>query len=212
MKLPLVAAVHNAARAGAIDLDARVRAGDLPATSYRSVLAAFDPDHEFSLRELCALCLVTSDNPIADHLLGRVGMRAVNRQAALWGCRTTRLTVGFADNFLGDAGRANVTTVRDALLMIRALMRGPLRLEVMRPLAHNLRNFRIPLRLPEDLEVPHKTGSLGAVANDVGAVLGVRSDVAVAFLCDEQVDTARTSVEIGDCVAKVWSALGEELD
>jgi hypothetical protein len=38
---------------------------------------------------------------------------------------------------------------------------------------------------------------------------GTRTDLAVAFVCDRQADTARCSIEIGECVASVWEAVGE---
>ena len=210
LKVPLVSAVHAAAATGQVDLDARVPHRRLGSTVYASVLDALDPDHELSVRELCALCLVTSDNPIAQFLLDLVGMEAVNRRAHQLGCRDTRMEVGFEDANLADAGRRNVTTARDAVALVsRFAADEPL---IVDALASNLRNTRIPLRLPPDVRVAHKSGSLPHVANDAGVIFGETTDLAVVFLCDGEPDTARTGVAIGDCVARVWSALGERVE
>jgi beta-lactamase class A len=207
LKLPLVAAVHAAGKTGGVDLGARVKAGSLDPNSCPSVLATLDPDHELTVGELCALCLSTSDNAIAEHLISLVGLAAANRQATELGCSDTRMEVGFGDGFLGDAGRANVTTASDALRLASALVADST--EIRQALSNSLKNNRIPLRLPLGVRAPHKTGTLPFVANDAGVVFGARTDVAVAFLCDGQSDTARTSIDIGDCVARIRLALGE---
>jgi hypothetical protein len=150
---------------------------------------------------------VTSDNAIAQRLLQLVGADAVNRQLSSLGCARTRLAVGFDDAHLGDAGRTNVTTAREARMLVTALVRE--REEIARALENNLRATRIPLRLPDATRAPHKTGTLPGVVCDAGLVFGERSDLALAFLCDQQADGPRTGVEIGDCVAEVRRALGE---
>jgi beta-lactamase class A len=209
LKLPLVAAVYAAGRAGELDPSAPVRRSKLPPTRYASVLEAFTPSHEFSVSELCSLCLITSDNPIAEYLIGLVGPDAVNREARRLGCPSTRMAVGFSDGHRGEAGYANVTTARDAVALLGVLATGGEHPEVGRALENNLRNFRIPLRLVDEARVPHKTGTLPGVANDAGVIFGERTDLAVAFLCERQADTAATSLEIGDCAAMICRAVGE---
>ena len=202
LKLPLVAAIPAA------DLDRRVPVKELGRTAYASVLRAFEPEHELSVRELCSLCLVTSDNPVADYLLELVGIEAVNERAEALGCAGTRIEVGFSDDLLSAQGRANVTTATDALKLVRALADHPVAGPAMRNSLHGL---RIPLRLAEDVPVAHKTGTLLGVANDAGVIYGDDTDLAVAFLCDGEPDTAWASIEIGDCVGAIWAALGERV-
>jgi beta-lactamase class A len=209
LKLPLVAAVHTAGRRGELDLNAKVKRSHLPSTRYPSILAAFAPDHELTLSELCSLCLITSDNAIAEYLIGLLGSEAVNREAHRLGCSSTRMAVGFSDDQRGESGYANVTTAHDAIALVRALATSDEHREIGRALENNLRNLRIPLRLADEARVPHKTGTLPGVANDAGVIFGERTDLAVAFLCERQADTAATSLEIGDCVASICRAVGE---
>jgi beta-lactamase class A len=69
LKVPLVIAVYDHAQTGQQSLDDLVPRNRLGATAYSSILEAFDEDHAFSIKELCALTLITSDNPATDYLL-----------------------------------------------------------------------------------------------------------------------------------------------
>ncbi len=194
VKLALVSAVRAAPD---VDLSARVRRDQLGSTVYSSVLDVLEPGHELTMGELCGLCLAVSDNPASDYLLGLVGADAVNERAAALGAADTRIETGFSDAELGS--RANVTTAADALtLVLHALHDDET------ALSNSLRNTRIPLRLPDETRVAHKTGTLDGVVNDAGVVFGAESDLALAFLCEGQADPAATSIEIGDCVAQLW--------
>jgi beta-lactamase class A len=209
LKVPLVAAAYEAAERGDVDLGEVVTRVELAASDFPSVLAAFDPSHRFTLRELCALTLVTSDNAAAAYVLERVGAEGVARTARVLAGPRTRLAVGFADRDLGVAARGNVTTAREAATMMRTIMTEARFGEVAAALANNVFNIRIPLRLTH-VRAPHKTGSLQGVVNDAGVLFGRETDVVAAFLCDKQADPARTSLEIGDCVATIWRAVGED--
>ncbi len=122
------------------------------------------------------------------------------------------MVVGFGDADVGGRGRSNVTTALDVIKMLRGLASQPGHDPILDALRNNLRNTRVPLRLPDTLPIAHKTGSLEGVAHDAGIVYGQRTDLAVAFLSEGQSDTARTSVAIGDCMALVWTGLGEHVD
>jgi len=202
LKIPLVAAV----RASGLDLDATVTRAELGSTRFATVLAAFGPEHRFTVRELCALSLVASDNLTAEHLLRLVGPDAVNAQAAALAGPSTRLEVGFSDEHLGTAGLANVTTVREALRVIRAVVTDPRHAEIASALRNGIRNPRIPLRLAQ-LRVAAKSGTLHGVVNDVGVLFGRQNDLAVAFLCENQPDREATALEIGDCAGALWLSL-----
>ena len=75
-----------------------------------------------------------------------------------------------------------------------------------------MRNTRLPLLLPDDLVVAHKTGTLAAVVNDVGILYGRHVDLAIAVLTDGQPDPPRTNLAIGELARDVWAALGERVD
>jgi beta-lactamase class A len=211
LKVPLVAALYAAAAAGEIELQSEVRRSELPTSTYPSVLAAFGDDHRFQLRELCKLALITSDNSVADHLLSVVGRRRVNDWLVGEDCQKTVLRVGFSDEELGNSGRRNESTAEESLSMLHLVSSHATYAELGCALENNLRNTRIPLRLPDETPVRHKTGTLLNVVNDVGVILGLHLDLGVAVLSDSEADSAEAGLEIGNMVAKIWAALGESV-
>lgn len=211
VKVPLAVAVYEAARRARLSLDQCVSRRQLGVTAYSSILEVFQPDHPFTLAELCGLMLSTSDNPTSQYLLELVGMDAVNEHAKRLGRGDTLIKVGFTDPELGQVGRANLTTAADMVSILAAVVVDPYYQPLVRGMRNSMRNFRLPLRLPDELHVAHKTGSLLGVVNDAGVLYGRNSDLVIAFLADHQTDTARTSIAIGDCMGRIWAALGEEV-
>jgi len=204
MKVPLVITVLEQQ-----DVARAVRRSDLGRTAYPSVLEVFDERHEFTLTELCGLMLATSDNPIGSFLTDLVGMDAVTATAARTGAHHTRMRVGFTDGELGPTARDSTTTANDMALIMRYVAEEPRLQPMIRALRNSMRNFRLPLRLPDELHVAHKTGSLRNLAHDAGILYGHHSDLIAVFLTENQPDTATMGIQIGDCIADVWQLLGE---
>lgn len=211
-KVAVAITLCRRANTSALNLDAEVTTMELPTSRYPSVTAAFASNHTFTVRELMRLSLITSDNPIATYLLNLVGTDAVNEELHACGCKQSMVRASFRDDELGPPNRANVTTATDALQLILTAVTTPSLSDVALALSNNLRAARIPLRLPDETRVAHKTGTLRGVVNDVGVVYGRNSDLAIAILTDAQRDNARTAMEIGDCIASIWADLGEEVE
>ncbi len=208
IKTALVMAIHQRAARGEVDLERRVEVSRFPSTRYVSVLAAFDPGHALSVREMCRLALITSDNPLAVHLQGLAGFDAVNALLEELGCAPVcRMAAGFSEAELGAPNRANVLTATAALRLLHTAWTDPLYADVAASLRNNLRGQRIPGQLPEHLTVMHKTGSLQGVANDVGIVFNNEIAFGLAFLCDCQPDTILTSTEIGRCALDIFDRI-----
>lgn len=212
LKLAVVLALEEAHAAGTLDADTTVAVRELPISRFPTVLRVLDPDHRLTRRELGGVVLATSDNPAAEHLLGLVGRERVARLLAATGCRDTRLEVGFADGELGAAGRRNVTTADDQVRLLRRLHAEPAWRSVVTALASSVRNTRLPLLLPDELVVAHKTGTLAGVVNDAGILYGRDVDLVIAVLTDGQPDPPRTNLAIGELTRDVWAAFGEPVD
>jgi beta-lactamase class A len=209
MKIALAMAVFDGARRGAIDLEQHVAVRSFTATRYVSILAGFDPGHMLTVREICRLALITSDNPLAVFLQGLAGFDAVNRLLAEAGCRPpSEMAAGFSEDELGPKNRASVFTAEAVLRLIDVLRSDPHYADLVLALKNNLRNNRIPALLPEHVTVIHKTGSLEGVANDAGLVEDGQVEFAVAFLSDHQADTARASSDTAACSLALYELLG----
>ncbi|MGH9209223.1 MAG: serine hydrolase [Acidimicrobiales bacterium] len=209
VKLLPAIALYRAAHAGDVDLDATVRRDDLGTTMYPSILEVFAADRWLTLREVAAFSLITSDNPAAEHILGVVGPERIEEVGRELGLDHTHVSIGFRDDDLGDAGRANTTTAHEALWLVEHIETMPELAELRRFLINNQRNTRIPVRLADEIPVMHKTGSLANVANDAGVIYHPAGRVAVAYLCDRQGDPTLTSVEIGDSALRVTEIIAD---
>lgn len=207
-KIPLIMAIYRLARERKIDLDMRVSVEAFSSTRYVSILAAFDPERDLSLREICRLALITSDNPLAVFLQKLVDFDDVNRLLQQAGCGPScRISVGFSEDELGAKNRVNAMTANATLNLMSALRSDPAYHDVMTGLKNNLRNNRIPALLPDQVDVFHKTGSLNGVANDVGILKDDKVEFVLAFYTDAQSDTLKTSNDIAVCAANIYERL-----
>lgn len=197
LKLPLVAALLHAGAVGSVDLARAVRVGDLGTSKWSNVIDGLSPDTALSLRDLAALCVMTSDNASADYLCRLLGFDAVNGWLDAIGCsQETRLRSGYGDDAIEMRGRLNTITARDGVTCLQAIAATDELLQLRHFMRNNIRNQRIPRFLDDDVTVCHKTGSLNGVVNDVGIVEHPAASFAVVFLCQDQPDTYATEGEV----------------
>ena len=206
IKVALVMALYDQAHAGLLDLKEQVPVSVLGATRYCSIMKAFDRGRTLSLKELAAIALITSDNPVAVLLEERVGRDAVGNvlvRAGITGGDAT-MQAGFREDELGARNRANVMRALDVLKLFQLLHAKRRYGSVILALENNLRNARIPALLPDEVVIAHKTGSLDGVVNDAGIVrLGLET-FAVVFLSDGQAEPMVTSNDIAACSKELF--------
>ncbi|MEL7109190.1 MAG: serine hydrolase [Pseudomonadota bacterium] len=153
-----------------LDLSTPRTIGDLDETFYCSILQAFEPGDQVSLKTLIGMMLIVSDNPATSAVLDAVGMDKVNAWLAENGLRDTTLSVSFDDASLGAPLRANLTTAEDCLRLLQLVEKVPHYGFVRHMLRNNLRNERIPKRLPDSAVIAHKTGTLNGLMHDIAIV------------------------------------------
>ena len=114
------------------------------------------------------------------------------------GLAQTNLNVGFEDGNLGAPLRANLTTARDCLKLLRLVDTDPTYAFVKRMLANNLRNERIPKHLPDDAVIAHKTGTLAGLVHDIAIVDNPVANYFLVVLADEVHDDAQFVRDLAD--------------
>lgn len=180
-------------------------------TEYPSVLVALNGDRELSIPELCGLAIVTSDNPSAQRLVELVGATEVNAFARESGLAGTHFGGAFTDSGIETAGRSHVTTAADMERVFRRLFMqkeaDPVCASVWLWLENNLRNSRIPGRLPNGTRVAHKTGTLDDVVNDAGVIM-TQSPYVLVLLSDSEPDHTRASDEMATLSLDIFELLG----
>lgn len=207
-KVAVAMAVVDKIERGELDPLTRTLVRNLPDTQYCSVLKAFDADASLSVTEICRLALITSDNPLAVHLMDLVTLAEIRLTMDRAGLSDrSQIVAGFSDPELGPPNRANVFTASDCNTMFRFLATHDKYRGVRTALENNLRNARMPRLLPDTALVAHKTGSLAGVVNDVGIVSDKGRAFAIAFLCDQQADAWQTENEISKCAAAIYDVV-----
>jgi len=136
------------------------------------------PSLSLSIKDICVLMIVLSDNTATNLLIDRVGMESVNKRMDALGLPATRLRRRMMDLKAAEEGRENVSTPREMMTLLDkiwsgAVLKDPLRTEMLDILSIEKES---PLRagvaaVAEDVAVAEKPGELEAVRCDSGIVL-----------------------------------------
>jgi len=165
-----VAIACAATDANHLDLGQTRSVGALNDTFYCSILQAFEPGDQLTLKALIGLMLIVSDNPATTAILDAVGLDKVNEWLETHRFTGTQISVGFDDATLGAPLRANPTTAQDCLRLLQLIDTNPDYTFIKHMLANNLRNERIPKLLPDEAVIAHKTGTLNGLMHDMALV------------------------------------------
>lgn len=154
-----------------VDLGQYVALRDMDETRYCSILKAFEPASDLSLKELIGLMLIISDNPATSAVLDIVQPSRVNAWLKSKGMTSSNFSAGFTDRDLDHGNRENLTSAADCLTLLKRVY-DPLApfAEIQTYLANNLRNDRIPKRLPDEAIIMHKTGTLNGLVHDIAII------------------------------------------
>jgi len=177
------------------------------------VVARFCVSHHLTVAELCMLMTIISDNAAADLLVGALGRGTLNDVLAQHGFVATRLTDDFADlEALEDPGK-NPTSAYETMRLLELLYRGrrPGSLWAIDILKQQHLNSRLPLFLPQGVEVAHKTGTLVHTFHDAGIVYSPVGDYVLAILTSDVPTRARGELAIAGMSRLVYrSFLGRD--
>lgn len=137
--------------------------------------------------ELLTLMIVVSDNTATNVCIDRLGFDAINATAAALGLGQTRLERKMMDWEARASGVDNWTSASDAARLLERLATR----RILTPaacdaaldiLSRQQVRDRLPLRLPPDVRVAHKTGELPGVRHDVGVLFHDGDAVVIAAL------------------------------
>ncbi|MEU7851723.1 serine hydrolase [Micromonospora parva] len=194
MKVAVLAALHRAAEAGTLDLDAPVPVVNdfesaQPGAPRFTCAQPYDNDDAVwdrlggsaSLRWLADRMIVRSSNLATNLVLGHVGLPAVAEVWALTGARTSVTGRGIEDFAARDAGITNSVTAADLSTLLGALATGattpgPLAspaacatmLDVLLAQEHR---EDLAAGLPEGTRIAHKNGWVRGIRHGAGVVL-----------------------------------------
>ena len=132
-----------------------------------------------TLKDLCRLMIIISDNMATNLLIKKLGMEDINRTIADLGLKKTRLKRLLFDSNAESKGKQNYITPREIALLLKLMREGKLvsseaSAEMLEILKHQEINHKIPSMLPDDVCVAHKTGEDDGITHDAGIVYAAR--------------------------------------
>jgi beta-lactamase class A len=175
IKIAVLAELYHQAEQGKLKLSDvyTVESSDLVPDS--DIMSGLTPGvTKVTLRDLATMMVAVSDNSATNVLIERLGMETVNALMDSLALKQTRLRRKMMDLKAASAGRENVSTPREMMLLLDSLYRGKvldqeLTDDFFKILSTHKHSF-IPRDLPEGLRVANKPGELEGVRNDSGVV------------------------------------------
>ncbi len=171
IKIPVLMEVFKQADAKKVDLDERLWVDKKHQVAGSGILGELgDHSTQMSVRDLCVLMIVLSDNTATNMLIEQVGMDNVTKTMASLGCENTKLRRWMMDTAASARGDENVSTPADAARLLRLLYEGKfVSREVSKDILGILRKEKpgdVKSALPAGIRVAFKTGSIPGVATE----------------------------------------------
>ncbi len=128
-----------------------------------------------TIKNLAYYMITRSSNLATNLLIERVGADNIMKTMKAIGAHDIKVLRGVEDNKAYRAGLNNTTTAYDLMLIFELLAAGKLANEASTLAMINILqdqefNEIIPSRLPPDLKIAHKTGSITGVQHDSGII------------------------------------------
>jgi beta-lactamase class A len=130
---------------------------------------------EFTILQLIEYMIIYSDNTATNILIKQLGRKDINLQIKKWGFTETTLNRIMLDFVAAKNGRENFITCHEANKMLEMIYKNQvankkLCNEMLNILKRNDDRETIPNKIPKEIEIAHKTGTLDWVRGDVGLV------------------------------------------
>jgi beta-lactamase class A len=201
MKVGVLVALHRAAEAGRLDLDAPVTVHNrhesaLPGAEPYGNDPAEDSDAATwallggtsTVRALARQMIVRSGNLATNLCLGAVGLPAAQEVWRLAGATHSVTARGIEDDAARGAGISNLVTAGDLAALFGAIVAGDLlpagaRAEVLALLEANEHRDDLVAGLPEGTRVAHKNGWITGVRHGAGVVFPADAPPYTVVVC-----------------------------
>lgn len=172
VKVGIMSALLEDAAQGRCRLEDEVKISREQIVGGAGVLSEMEPGRVYSLAELCRLMMVVSDNTASNACLRQVGLGRLN---SFFSSRGYQASVNRYFMSPVEKGKDNTMTAESAALMLADLYQGvglnqELKSFALGCLRRQQYREKIPLLLPSELVVGHKTGELDGVRHDAAVI------------------------------------------
>ncbi len=190
VKVPIMAAVLEKVKLGAITLDTQIRLTRRDRVGGSGSLKWVREGTSLSVMEIIYKMITESDNTATRMLIDSVGMNYLAENFKKLGLVHTNISQEGMSLASGRVKNDNFTTPREMASLMERIYEGQLvnreasdfMLEVLK---HNKSRSRLRKGLPIGWEIGHKTGLLRRACHDAGIVFSPRGDYVIAVLTSE---------------------------
>lgn len=175
IKIPILIEVFNQVEKRLLSLDETITLRPKDKVPPCGVLTYLHNGLEATIKDLCILMTIISDNTATNMLINRIGLENVNRLLDELGMPITRLNRLLFDTKAKAAGRENFFSPREIGLLLEKMYKGELvspkaSQQMLDILREQQMNQKIPYLLPANIPIAHKTGEDDGITHDVGIV------------------------------------------
>ena len=176
IKIPILIEAFRQERDGLVSMDEMFSIRPEQKMPSCGALTYLHDGLQVTLRDLCVLMIILSDNSATNILIDRLGMESVNRTMQKLGLTQSMLSRRLFDQEAQAKGIQNYITAGEMGLLLEKLYRG----QCVSPQADAdmlsiLRDQRLNGKMPfflhsEGVKIAHKTGEDDGITHDVGIV------------------------------------------
>jgi len=161
-----------------------------------------------TIRQLVFDMITVSSNLATNILIELVGAKNTTETLRSIGANDIKVLRGVEDNKAFQLGLNNVVTAFDLMLMYQYLAKHELvsheaSKEMINILLHQKHNSRISAKLPPDVKVAHKTGSITGVGHDSGIIFLPDGRKYVLVLLSKNVKDEKAVIEVQAEISKM---------
>lgn len=130
---------------------------------------------EVTIRDLCNLMIILSDNTATNVLIDRLGIDEINKTIKNLGLKNTILSRKMYDMESKKLGNENYFSLSDMAIILESihnetLISQSVSKEIKTIMKEQQINHKIPYYIPEDVTILHKTGEADGITHDIGIV------------------------------------------
>ncbi|MBX3729257.1 MAG: serine hydrolase [Candidatus Sumerlaeia bacterium] len=205
IKVQIMTALFERVKRDKLDLSTRMVVKRRPGVTGAGVLRFMTVGTEITLRDLCILMIILSDNVATNMLIEFLGLKAINASIRSWGYEKTVLNrpINFRPEKRVPFNLAETTPAETNHLLARIARREmlgrKLDAEMERIMTWQKFDTALPRYLPNsgnwrddapEFVVAHKTGSISQVRNDVGIVTSPAGRYAISVFTKDLRDNS----------------------
>ena len=174
IKLPILIEAFRQERDGLLSMDEEFRIRPEQKMPSCGALTYLHDGLAVTLRDLCVLMIIVSDNTAANLLIDRLGMDRINRTVRALGLTQTALRRKLFDTDASARGLENTITAAEMAILLEKMYHGACvsaaaDAEMLGILADQRLNGKMPFFL-HGTKIAHKTGEDDGISHDVGIV------------------------------------------